>query len=151
MRSLSQLSYEEFGELLFLDHFPRTSAYEEDNVGGIDYGAGYACKAGYVWTLFASKTLQDGTSVILLDFSEDCPEEEGNALLTHLGLNLRKGIDQKFTLQNLGIPEEPGHNFIRFVIGQQWPYYVGCSFHDNAGLFRVWIARKDLADIWDAI
>ena len=45
-------------------------------------------------TLFASKTLQDGTSVILLDFSEDCPEKEGNALLASLGLNLRKGMDQ---------------------------------------------------------
>ena len=140
------MSYEEFGRLRFLDFFPRTPAYEEDDIGGIDYGTGYACKAGYTSTLFARPERRNETSVILLEFGDDCPAPECHALLASLGLNLRKGMSYEQVLAMLGAPERDRRQFVRFVVGDKWPYYVGCSLDDRGGLFRVWIARKDLVD-----
>ncbi len=144
--NLHSMCYEEFGRLRFLDFFPRTSTYEEDDVGGIDYGTGYACKAGYQSTLFARREKRNETTVILLEFGDDCPEAEGHALLDALGLNLREGMRHEQLVARLGVPERDDRQFIRFIVGDHWPYYVGCSIDDQAGLFRVWIARKDLVD-----
>jgi hypothetical protein len=146
MSNLNSMSYEEFGRLRFLDFFPRTLAYEEDDIGGIDYGTGYACKAGYTSTLFARSEQRNETCVILLEFGDDCPEEEGYALLASLGLNLRKGMSHEHVVSTLGAPERDSPRFVRFVVGDKSPYYVGCSVDDRKGLFRVWIARKDLVD-----
>lgn len=144
MSELRNTSYEEFGRLRFLDFFPRTSAYDEDTVGGIDYGTGYAGKEGYVSTLFARQRNQ--TSAMLLEFGDDCPEREGHTLLSSIGLNVRKGMTYEQVLSAIGIPERDGRQFVRFVVGDKWPYYVGCSIGERQGLFRVWIARKDLVD-----
>ena len=144
MSNLSSMSYEEFGRLRFLDFFPRTSAYDEDTVGGIDYGTGYAGKEGYVSTLFARQRNQ--TSAMLLEFGDDCPEAEGHALLSSLGLHMRKGMTYEQVLALLGIPERDSRQFVRFIVGDNWPYHVGWSLDDQGGLFRVWIARKDLVD-----
>lgn len=138
------MSYEEFGRLRFLDFFPRTSAYEEDDIGGIDYGTGYAGKEGYASTLFARQRNQ--TSAVLLEFADDCTEALGHALLSALGLSVRKGMAYEQVLASLGVPERDRRQFVRFVVGDKWPYYVGCSIDDRNGLFRVWIARKDLVD-----
>lgn len=144
MTNLRNMSYEEFARLRFLDWFPRTAAYEEDDIGGIDYGTGYAGKEGYTSTLFVRQ--RNETTAILLELGDDCPETEGNALLDLLGLNLRKGMSYEQVLALLGNPERDRRQFVRFVIGDKWPYYVGCSIDDRQGLFRVWIARKDLVD-----
>ena len=146
MNNLGSMSYEEFGRLRFLDLFPKTPAYEEDDIGGIDYGTGNACKAGYTSTLFARPEQRNETSAILLEFGDDCPEAEGDALLDSLGLNLRKGMNYEQVLALLGAAECDSRQFVRFVVGARWPYYVGCSIDDHNGLFRVWIARKDLVD-----
>jgi len=144
MSNLSSMSYGEFGRLRFLDFFPRASAYEEDDIGGIDYGTGYAGKEGYTSTLFARQ--RNETSAVLLEFGDDCPEREGHALLASLGLSVRKGMTYEQVLASLGVPERDRRKFVRFVVGDKWPYYVGCSIDDSNALFRVWMARKDLVD-----
>src|SRR5438445_11441896 len=53
--SLSQLSYQDFGKLRFLDFFPKTESYVEDHEGGLETGIGLACSEGYrIFTAFTS-------------------------------------------------------------------------------------------------
>jgi hypothetical protein len=144
MTNLRNTPYDEFGRLRFLDYFPRTSAYEEDDIGGIDYGTGYAGKEGYAFTLFARQRSE--TTAILLELADDCPEFEGHAFLDSLGMNLRKGMNYAGVLAVVGPPQHERRCFVRFVVGDKWPYYVGCHIDDQNGLVRVWIGRKDLAD-----
>lgn len=46
----------------------------------------------------------------------------------------------------LGIPEQDYPEWLRFVVGSKWPYYVGCLVEAERGLRPVWICQKDLAD-----
>lgn len=146
MNNLSEMSYDAFAKLKFLDFFPKTAAYRFDDVGGTSTGIGYACTDGYGPTFFASRSKSKGqTCEIMLDFDNMCPEAEGHALLDVPGLKLRRDMSYTEVKGILGVPEEDDVKFVRFIIGKTWPYYVGCSIGEN-GLFRVWICRKDLAD-----
>jgi hypothetical protein len=149
MPDLSQMNYEDFGKLRFLDFFPTTKFYSRDDKGGLEAGIGLACSEGYLFTGFASPIDSDmQTAEILITFEQDyCPEAEGNALLKYLGLGIRKGMSHAQVRAALGIPIEEAANFILFIIGKPpWPYYVSCGISEVEGLFRVWICRKDLAD-----
>jgi hypothetical protein len=146
MIPLRQMSYEEFGKLRFLDFFPRTEAYQEDHEGGLESGIGLACTEGYLNTIFTSPVdVEWQTAELCLELGTDCPVNEGHALLDALGLALRKGMTSQQVKEVLGLPEKDDPTWLVFVIGDQWPYYVGCLVTDK-GLHRVWIGRKDLAD-----
>jgi hypothetical protein len=145
MTPLRQMSYEEFGELRFLDFFPKTDVYKEDHEGGLESGIGLACTEGYLDTIFTSPVdLEWQTAELCLELGTDCPPREGHALLDDLGVGLRKGMTSAQVKEVLGVPEEDDPTWLFFVIGDKW-YYVGCLITDE-GLHRVWIARKDLAD-----
>jgi len=146
MMQLHQLEYDDFGRLRFLDFFPKTAAYREDHIGGLETGIGLACSEGYPFSVFTS--LPDApwqTVEIILELGEDCPEAEGHALLAQLGLPIRKGMSAEEVEQCLGTPEKLGTRWLRFVVGDSCPYYVGCLVTEH-GLGRVWIARKDTVD-----
>ncbi len=146
MTPLRQMTYEEFGRLRFLDFFPRTDAYKEDYEGGMETGIGLACTEGYLETMFASPVDTEWqTAEMNLELGSDCPESEGHALLDGLGLRLRKGMSSEQVRAQLGVPEEDTPRWLRFVIGDLHPYYVGCLIIES-GLHRVWIGRKDLSD-----
>ena len=149
MGHLSEMSYAEFGKLRFLDFFPKTEYYSEDEVGGTECGIGLACDYGYGPTAFSSPfSAKNQTAEIMLDFDNACPEKEGNALLRHLGLELRMGMAFADVKQSLGIPteEESDQTYLRYIVGKRWVYYLDCFIREHGGLFRVWICRKDLAD-----
>ena len=145
------MSYEEFGRMRFLDFFPRTDLYGEDHEGGLEAGIGLACYEGYGFmAAFISPTDCDWqTSEIMLSYENgDCPVAEGNTFLAELGLGLRKGITQAEVKELLGSPVRtfPSSLGLDFVVGREWPYYVGCSIKQVEGLYAVWICRKDMAD-----
>lgn len=147
MTRLNQMSYEEFGKLRFLDFFPKTDGYREDHEGGMETGIGLACTEGYLETAFASPVDVEWQTVEMnLELWSDCPETHGNALLGGLGLKLRRGMTAEQVKDILGIPEEDDPRWLCFVVGTQWPYYVGCLVDGDNGLCRVWMCRKDLAD-----
>ncbi len=148
MKDLRQMSYEEFGKLRFLDFFPQTDMYFNDDVGGTTCSIGYGAVDGYGFTGFVSPASQIGqTSEISVSFSKDCPELEGNAFLRYLGLELRKGMSFAQIVSLLGTPPDPENpNSPRYVIGTEWPYYLGLVIDDSKGLEKIWICRKDLAD-----
>ncbi len=148
MKDLRQMSYEEFGKLRFLDFFPHTEAYFNDDVGGTTCSIGYGAADGYGFTGFVSPASQIGqTSEISLDFRKDCPESEGSAFLRYLGLELRKGMSFAEIVSLLGTPPDTENpNSRQYVIGTDWPYYLGLVIDDGQGLQRAWICRKDLAD-----
>ncbi len=138
------MSYEAFGKLRFLDFFPKTDAYNEDHEGGLESGIGLACTEGYLYTVFTSPVDAEWqTSEMILQLGRDCPEAEGHALLDRLGLRLRKGMTDALVRESLGVSRDA--DLWPVVVGDAWPYYVGC-FLTEAGLTRVWICRKDLAD-----
>jgi len=144
MTILRQMSYKEFGKLRFLDFFPKTDGYMEDHEGGIETGIGLACTEGYRDTMFTSPADEPWhTAEITLSFEGDCPEAEGHALVDSLGLPLRKGMSDASVRQALGVAT--GIDLWPIVVGEKWPYYLGCIL-SKAGLVRVWICRKDLAD-----
>ena len=147
-RGLSDMTYEEFGKLRFLDFFPKTDSYYCDDFGSSERGIGMACSEGYAFTNFARPLDLQQTAEIILDFDHSCPEIEGNALLEYLGLSIRKGMPYEQVRRILGTPEpvkaNPAH--LRFIIGSACPYYVGCFIREREGLSRVWICRKDLAE-----
>jgi hypothetical protein len=146
VKPLREISYEEFGELRFLDFFPRTDAYKEDHDGGLESGIGLACTEGYLDTVFTSPVdVEWQTAEMLLELGTDCPEKEGHALLDALGLSLRKGMTYTQVKENLGVPKEDEPTWLVFLTGDEFPYYVGCLITDQ-GLHRVWICRQDLAD-----
>lgn len=147
MTELHEMSYEQFGKLRFLDFFPRTEDYAEDSAGGLETGLGMACSEGYGITYFASPMGSNmQTAEILLDFDNGCPEVHGNALLSHLGLGLRRGILHSQINKVFRNPIEDIPTYLAFVVGQKWPYFVGCYISETEGLCKVWICRKDLAD-----
>lgn len=43
VKKLSEMSYEEFGKLRFLDFFPTSDTYHDDNEGGTETGIGLFC------------------------------------------------------------------------------------------------------------
>jgi hypothetical protein len=146
MTPLRDMSYEEFGKLRFLDFFPKTDAYREDHEGGLESGIGLACSEGYLSTVFTSPVDADWqTAEMILMLGSDCPESQGHALLDGLGLHLRKGMSADQVRERLGVPEQDSPRWLRFVVGDSHPYYVGCLVVDT-GLHKVWIGRKDLAD-----
>jgi hypothetical protein len=139
------MTYEEFGKLRFLDFFPKTDAYQEDHEGGMETGIGVACIEGHSDTMFTSPVDSDWqTAEMILEFS-DCPEAQGHALLQALGLPIRRGMSVEQVRESLGVPEVDSPQWLRFVVGESHPYYVGCLITES-GLHRVWIGRKDLAD-----
>lgn len=147
MKDPRQMSYEEFGELRFLDFFPKTDdcfSYDDS-----ESGIGLCHSEGHPFTCFCSPL--DGkmqTAEILVDFSQaDCPTESAHALLDHLGLALRKGMSLKELKSVLGgrLIEEDSLS-LKCVLGDEWPYYVRCGVYAEAGLYDLWICRKDLAD-----
>jgi hypothetical protein len=145
------ISYDEFGSLKFLDFFPMTPLYYDDDVGGTVTIIGYACVAGYGFTSFARIEGETQTGAINLDFSHDCPEVEGNALLARLGLNLVKGASVSEVLRQLGTPHKGqtnpiGFRFCSFTVGEQWRYRISCGFDQVAKLYRVGVARNDLIE-----
>lgn len=167
MTKLSEMSYEEFGKLRFLNFFPRTERYVEEHEGGLESGIGNSCFEGYGYeTAFMSRdaSMSDEapewqTAEIQLTFDHSqCPETEGNALLSQLGLNIRKAMSPTEAKETLGktelvlIDEKSGDAekqipcCLRFVAGKEWPYYVTCWMMGSEGLIKVWICRKDWAD-----
>lgn len=147
MLNLSQMSYEEFGKLKFLDFFPGNERYNGVNNAGFESGIGLASVDGYSSTVFTSPVDTDWkTAGIDLDFSEDCPEVHGNALLKSLGLDLCKGMTLERVKQTFDTPITDSPTFLLFLVGEQWPYYVSCRIEQSKGLSSVWIGRKDLAD-----
>jgi hypothetical protein len=140
------MSYDEFGKLRFLDFFPKTDLYGDDDVGGAECGIGIACSEGYGLTYFARPQKSRQTAEICLDFDNERPETEGHALLDHFGLKLRRGMSGAKIKELLGAPEEDDPRWLRFIVGSKWLYYVGCLVDGDRGLSRVWICRKDLAD-----
>ncbi len=144
------MSYKEFGKMKFLDFFPKTDAYQEDHEGGLETAIGVACTEGYVDTMFTSPADSKWqTSEMQVSFQNgDCPEAVGNAFLERLGLGIRKGMTQEEVKSLLGTPVRtfPTSLGLDFVIGDTWPYYVGCTITERDGLITAWICRKDLAD-----
>src|SRR5262245_42591927 len=127
MSPLHQISYEEFGKLRFLDFFPRTKDYREDHDGGMETGIGMACTEGYLSTMFTSPMDQEWETVeMLLEFADDCPEAHGHALLDALGIKLRKTMNTAQVKEILGVTENDEPTWLRFVIGKEFPYLVGC-------------------------
>lgn len=145
---INMISYEEFGKLKFLEFFPRTSMYDDDSVGGTVTIIGYACVTGYAFTRFARVEGTIETAAINLDFSHDCPEPEGNALLTRLGLNLFNGASLGHVWSHLGTPKKDqtspvGFRFCSFTVGERWSYRVNCAFDESGKLYQVGVARED--------
>src|SRR5437868_4751527 len=106
MRPLSELSYQDFGKLRFLDFFPKTESYVEDHEGGLETGIGLACSEGYPFTAFTSLPGSKWqTAEMQLDFDHECPEPAGHALLDQLGLKLRRGMSAAQVKQAVGAPE----------------------------------------------
>lgn len=143
------MSYEEFGALRFLDFFSETPVYDDDDIGGTVTIIGYACTAGYGFTRFARLEGQSQTGAITLDFSHDCPESEGNALLARLGFLFCKGSPFPGVAAQLGAPAQDhanpeGFRFCSFLAGEPRPYHVTCAFNPNGELFKFGIARNDL-------
>ncbi|MSU59527.1 MAG: hypothetical protein EXS35_15380 [Pedosphaera sp.] len=150
MNNLNQMSYEEFGGLRFLDFFPKTEYYSEDDVGCTEHGIGLACDYGYGHTAFVCPLdAKNQTAEIALDFDNRCPEAEGNALLKHLGLPIRRGMNYSKVKWCLGTPIDDRPTYLIFVVGSTWPYYVSCFIRERDGLSRVCICRKDLSDIFE--
>lgn len=141
------MRYEEFGSLKFKSFFPETPDFDIEDDGLIDYGTGYSGKSGYNSTLFAHRRKDRETTAIILEFSDDCPEDEGHRLLAFLDLPFRNGMRRDEILNLMEFPEVDEPLFLRFIIGMVDRYYVTCSINEKHGLFRVWIARKDLADL----
>jgi hypothetical protein len=149
MMKLNQMSFEEFGRRRFLDFFSRTEKYSEDHEGGVEAGIGLAAFEGYsIDAAFASPIdCAWQTCEIVLDYDGLCPESESHELLKQPGLGLRKGMPYERVKDLLGIPYKDMPRFyLRFVVGEQWQYYVDCKFREREGLMSVWICRKDLAD-----
>lgn len=145
--ALREMPYEDFGKLRFLDFFPITEDYVEDHDGGMECGIGLACTEGYAGRPigFASPIGSNmQTAEMDLTFGDECPVAECHALLDQLGLKLRNGMTSQQIKEILGIPENSG--WLRFVVGDRWPYYVGCHIDAKNQLTGVWICRKDLAD-----
>ncbi len=144
------VSYETFDRLRFLDFFPRSPLYDNDDVGGTVTIIGHACVAGYGFTGFARLKGQNGTGAISLDFSHDCPEVEGNALLARLGLKIAKGASMSEILRQFGTPDKDqtnpiGFRFCSFTVGHQWPYRIDCAFDKDGKLYQVGVARRILS------
>ena len=146
MNALDQISYDEFGTLRFLDFFPRTPRYSDDDVGGMECGIGIACSEGYGGTYFARPQQSRITAEIGLDFDNECPEAEGHLLLDQLGLKLRRGMPCAQVKNAFGRAKKDNSRWLVFVVGERFPYYVGCLVDGERGLCRVWVCRKDLAD-----
>jgi len=142
------MSYEEFAKLRFLDFFPISDTYYDDDIGGAETGIGLSCVDGYAFTFFASPVDScKQTAEIRLDFDHEYPVREAHALLDYLELPLRKGITYEQCAKALGNPEHQNPPaWFRYIVGATWPYYVGLFFEEQGGLSRVWICRKDLAD-----
>src|SRR5437588_1444221 len=79
MPNLRQMNYTEFGKLRFLDYFPKTSAYQKGDDGGVECGIGSGCVEGYlICTGFASPEGSNmQTAEITLDF--ESPVSKGGA------------------------------------------------------------------------
>lgn len=148
MNMLSQTNYAEFGKLRFLDFFPRSREYIEDHQGGLESGIGLACSEGYrKCTVFTSPIGSDWqTSEIIVDFENGCPIAPANEFFKQLGLQISYGMSHAQVRQALGEPVEDIPTYLRFIVGQEWPYYLDCYIKEREGLFKVWICRKDLAD-----
>jgi hypothetical protein len=145
------ISYDQFGTLKFLDFFPRAALYDNDDIGGTVTIIGHACVDGYGFTGFARLPSQTETGAINLDFSHDCPEAEGNALLARIGLKFGTGASLSQVSSQLGTPEKDqtnpiGFRFCSFIVGERWPYNVTCAFDQEGKLYQVGVARKDLVD-----
>lgn len=145
--NLLELSYRQFGKLRFLDHFPKTDDYGQDDIGGTVCAIGSACVDGYAWTAFARLVDTDETGEIKLDFERDCPELEGNEFLCKLGLSVRKGMSYDEFIAGYGsfLTEDLTPDFVKTVLGISDKYYLGCKI-GGAGIAAVWVARKDLVD-----
>ena len=148
---IEMIDYSQFSALKFLDHFPRTQLYYDDDIGGTFTIIGDACVAGYGFTGFARKEGECETGAINLDFSHDCPENEGNALLARLGLNLVKGALVADVFRVLGNPDKDqtnpmGFRFCCFTTEKPWRYHVTCAFDQASKLYQVGVARKDLVE-----
>jgi hypothetical protein len=141
------MNYREFGNLRFLDFFPKTAAYWEDHEGGVETGIGVVCVEGYQDTIFTSPS--DGrwqTAEMILELGGDCPEAEGHALLDRLGLGLRKSMTAAQIEAVLGRPVKDTtdcNRLMRFMLGDKHPYYISCLIVEDR-LWRVYIGRKDL-------
>src|SRR6185503_1835736 len=102
---IEMISYEDFGRLRFLDFFPQNDSYVKDTVGGSRCGIGFACVEGYAFTYFAQPiTYPSETAEIALDFTDDCPEREGNEILYRIGLRIRKGMSLEEVVALVGNP-----------------------------------------------
>jgi hypothetical protein len=132
------MTYDEFGRLKFLEFFPRTELYDNDDVGTSSI-IGNVCVEGYGFTSFLRPKGTYHTCGLNLDFSHDCPEEAGNALLARLGLRLWKGIHATQVVDSFGRftkdqTSPDGYRFCSLVIGQQSRYHVTCAFDPSGHL-----------------
>jgi len=147
--SINMISYEDFGKLRFLDFFPQNSGYAKDTVGGSRCAIGFACVEGYAFTYFSQPMSNPSeTAEIALDFTDDCPEREGNEVLCRIGLGIRKGLSLEEVIALIGNPMESDTHPLwpRFLIGGEWRYYVSCEFTTESGLASLIVARKDIVD-----
>ena len=147
--TINMISYEGFGKLRFLDFFPQNSGYAKDPVGGSRCAIGFACVEGYGFTYFSQPMSNSSeTAEIALDFTEDCPEREGNEVLCRIGLGVRKGISLEEVIALIGNPMKSDVHPLwpRFLIGGEWRYYVSCEFIPESGLASLIVARQDIVD-----
>jgi hypothetical protein len=145
------INYDEFGRLRFLDWFPENDAYSS-GAPASECAIGFAIAEGYGFTYFARKAEKpQSTAEVALDFGDDCPEEQGNALLAFLGLDLARGSSEQAVNAVLGASASRttgpgGQIFSRYIIDGSDAYYANCTFDGTKGLQQILIYRKDLAN-----
>ena len=147
---LSEMSYEDFGRLRFLDHFEKNENYHSDELGGTVCGVGLAYVEGYPRTAFARTAESKETAEIKLDFDSDCPEAEGNRFLNLLKLGIRKGTSREdiYAAYKDSFDVDSQAAFPILIVGAKDKYYVGCGL-GRIGVFSVWIASSPSKNSFD--
>lgn len=131
------ISYEQFAQLRLRDFFgPDISIHVEESGVQTVCGLGGCEEVGF--TSFAwPQTEPHSVGGIDLMFTDgECTPEIAKAILRRVGLPLNPGMRKDEVANVLGtghlVNEYPsGVVFIRFLCGEKWPYYVGCSFQNE--------------------
>jgi len=143
------ISYQDFSKLKIRDFFPVGTQLFLDETGSTECAIGPAATEGLTFTYFAWRSDEPhATAEIALDFREECPPVVGMKILEAIKLPIAPGMSLTDLERVLGNPEfsnlsGEGQGFVRFLCGNEWPYFVGCDVIPGQGVIGVIIFRKD--------
>ena len=140
------LDHHAFGKIRFVDFFPHEE--EMEKLVAFDFMDDHWIGEAIGFTQFLRlRNDPEVTRSISLSL-EDIPESTTHDILLKLKIPLKRSVNIQYIMSILGQPKnelqfQKDRKDYEFILGDEYPYYISCTVHQNRGLIYLVIMNHE--------